>query len=756
LASNFSLTLDFGEWNGCGFDEKSSMVKAAAFTIGAGSSSHWQNVSSLRATFFDIVGNVLSTQQVASADWSLLRNASTGGAVYFGFISAYTNISSVRIDVSATNSAVLGLDDFGFTPCNLFAESFAGQVERLRGVSGVRAEQLTVLLDDIAQNLATTSIWGRAYSINDMTNTTQANGVKYVDTSSKYFAEIGRMGAACALMYALACNDIGVSSEILKELPYMAAAYRLCPAAQLRTRLTNQLCAVTNWVPFQRPGWTLAATSTNWQTNVVDGVFLATGNMIQALALTLNILPADFFLDNETLRKHLYSTVTNQLELTHSDWVNQVPWYVAARKYDSNQWVVPASGMVIGSACLGKEANSEIYNYGIDQLTNSLNFVGSDGSMSEGYGYGLSYVMTALLLTKRTMESAGDSQWGAYQCFTGMPVWAAMCFQPNSNVVNSFDWYDGQRTYGVQSLEDIIQQMGVVSDDNTSRWLLNNIYEDPAPTVFGLLCLGADSATQSAPPLYASFSHSPMFIWRSSWTNQLSAGIWIRGGDTRDYHDHWDRGHVNMIFNGRPILIEAGTPGYADVRKSSHYDSVVGHNVLQIGTNIYPAKGASSLTATTGISQTTGLVTFTTGSTSNSAYYDQARWDRRVSWNCGTTSMTAVIEDTVTSTNTNKLTFRWHLATTNNATVTTGSNGVMNVTILNGNMVFSGETVSTPRIDFEINSSNTPITITSTSLYDHTLKHGNTTNLHTAIQVSTISAVSNFVMRTTISTANSP
>ncbi len=70
--------------------------------------------------------------------------------------------------------------------------------------------------------------------------------------------------------------------------------------------------------------------------------------------------------------------------------------------------------------------------------------------------------------------------------------------------------------------------------------------------------------------------------WRDSWEDDAT-GVWVRGGHQLDQHDHQDRGHVNFICRGQPILIEAGTPDYSNPRIMTHYTSNVGHNVLQIG-----------------------------------------------------------------------------------------------------------------------------------------------------------------------------
>lgn len=754
LASDYSIRIDFGDWNDFGFDQTVHSVRAAGFTLSSASGSRWQNVEELLVTFLDVAGNGISTQTLSSAGWDALRLNTYSGAAYFGYQSSYTNISSIRIDIRSKSAAILGLDDLGFTASSdSFVQSFAGKVDQLRGLTGDDdLDRLTQLLDD-AVLLADEPIWGRAQSLADVTNGLPVvrNGVtmKFFDNSPKYFKNTDLLGEDCALMYLLACNDISLSDMVYFELPYMAAAYRLTGNLALRDRLLLQLEEMCSWVPFQRPGWTLPYTSSP-STNVQDGVFVTTGVMIQALDLALNILPAEIFEGTGDLRDQINTRLAGEVAQIHQDWTNEVLNVVKTDKYQSNQWIIPLSGMAIGAAYLGMDTQQDSFDYAAGRLKLSLDQNGEDGSLSEGYGYGLSRTTSSLFLYKNCVERIGDDRLAGYSCYSNLPAWSAMCFQPNGHVVNPFDWYEGQQDNGVEELQDIFEELSVVSGDDISGALLNMFYDEPLPTVFGMLSLGQASAAVAL-PLYGLFERSKMFVWRDSWGSDAGCGLWMRGGDSLDAHDHWDRGHVNWIVDGDAVLIEAGTPGYASTNKLSGYDSVVGHNVLQIGTDLFPTKGNAGLTEGANISSNGGSVSFATGEVSGSAYYP-VEWSRDVDWSVSDgMDRTLAVTDLVTSASATSLTFRWHLATEVTPTISEDPNThIVTVTVPAGTMQLGSDLVNSKAVSITITPS-TDLSVTSVLRYDHTLKHNLTAHEHTTLEVTTESPVTSLSVITEFS-----
>lgn len=109
---SFTLTIDFGNWNGTSFDGSVNAVSAAAFTLTSTGINRWaDDLSALEVTFLDSTGSILSTQG-RPAEWPPSGNSAS---LYFGYQSATANISSIQIAMTGTSSALLGFDEFGFS-----------------------------------------------------------------------------------------------------------------------------------------------------------------------------------------------------------------------------------------------------------------------------------------------------------------------------------------------------------------------------------------------------------------------------------------------------------------------------------------------------------------------------------------------------------------------------------------------------------------------------------------------------------------
>jgi hypothetical protein len=120
-------------------------------------------------------------------------------------------------------------------------------------------------------------------------------------------------------------------------------------------------------------------------------------------------------------------------------------------------------------------------------------------------------------------------------------------------------------------------------------------------------------------------------------------------------HDHFDRGHVNFILRGKPVLIEAGTPSYDNPRLHELYSSVVGHNVLEIS-GCTVKKMPAPITALRLDSAGGEVVVDPTA-----GYSALKRWLRRVRWD--TDRLDVVDEVVFPADKSGVLTFRWHLGT---------------------------------------------------------------------------------------------
>jgi hypothetical protein len=154
--------------------------------------------------------------------------------------------------------------------------------------------------------------------------------------------------------------------------------------------------------------------------------------------------------------------------------------------------------------------------------------------------------------------------------------------------------------------------------------------------------------------------------------------VWVRGGHPLDQHDHQDRGHVNFIWKGNPILIEAGTPAYHHPLMMTQYTPGIGHNVLQIGDNA-PADSAEAgeLVRMPGWQKPGGVAPIDVGRLDASGgdvtvdatkCYDGLQlWKRRVQWDAD--RLTVSDEVQLAPGTTDFIMFRWHLGTNEVATV---------------------------------------------------------------------------------------
>jgi len=193
------------------------------------------------------------------------------------------------------------------------------------------------------------------------------------------------------------------------------------------------------------------------------------------------------------------------------------------------------------------------------------------------------------------------------------------------------------------------------------------------------------------PPTYAAYAAATRVNWRSSWDDDAT-GVWIRGGHPLDQHDHQDRGHVNLIWRGRPILIEAGGCSYDNDERLRLYKSGVGHNVLQSGTTMPPTppsgagmepvpgwqlafpkgEGRSVPMAVNALNPGGGCV-----SLDPAPQYERLdSWRRTVTWS----ARKLVVEDEVTLLEGERekdiILFRWHLGTEEEVVLETGADSI--------------------------------------------------------------------------------
>lgn len=542
--------------------------------------------------------------------------------------------------------------------------------------------------------------------------------------------------------FALAMSDFAACSALSQELPVIAAAYRLTGEPALRDRVLAQLDEMASWSPLQRPGWTLYAPGNRLSAEGKDGNWLATGCGVRALGETLNLLPAESV--GEALRTKLHALLAAEIAGVVDDWQTKRPWFVRSNDPITNQWVLPTEGLVCAALILGVDQHREAYELGVKNLLMALEAHGPDGEFEEGFGYA-SFTVTALLHAAHAMAARGDRRAVDHPFLQRFPTWLVHHFQPGNMVINCFD--AGGAYNAAPGTRPLLSLLAVCTGSPVARWALARQVDGPSDDLAGLAARALPPVgDEAAPPLFAHYERATRVNWRDSW-NADATGVWVRGGHPTDQHDHQDRGHVNFIAKGRPILIEAGTPSYHHQLMMTHYTTGVGHNVLQLGTQ-FPEQVAKAgeLFALPGWQKAHGVAPITVQrldapggevTVEGAACYEGVeQWTRRVSW----TSRELTVQDLVKLAEAKKDTvlFRWHLGTESEVTIQ-GENEHYSVTWPDAKMELTADA---------------PLTVTQLKLPDNTLA-GHTggeesTNIHTCVVVQSRDPVSALKLTTQV------
>ena len=468
--------------------------------------------------------------------------------------------------------------------------------------------------------------------------------------------------------FALAMSDFGTCRQLADELPQFAAAYRLTGEMEFRDRILAQLEEMTSWIPLQRPGWTLYSPGHRLPPDGKDGNWLATGCGVRAIGNTLALLPDGTL--SEELTAKIERLLEEEIAGVLDDWETKRPWFVRSNNPITNQWVLPTEGLVRACLILGPEKHTDAYERGVRNLLMALNAHGDKGEFEEGFGYA-SFTVTSMLHAAQAMAVAGDTRAVENPFLRNFPTWLVHHFQPGGYVINCFD--AGGSYNAAQGAKPLLSLLAICTGNPVARWALKYYLEGPSDDLEGLAAAGLPPVgPEAAPPLFAYYERATRVNWRSSWSPDAT-GVWVRGGHPLDQHDHQDRGHVNFIHRGRPILIEAGTPSYDHELMMTHYSTGAGHNVLQIGT-VFPQERADAgkLVRLPGWQKVGGVAPIAVkrldssggeASVDCTACYDGlTEWQRNVSW--GIDEIRVADEVILNESEEAQIVlFRWHLGT---------------------------------------------------------------------------------------------
>ncbi len=467
--------------------------------------------------------------------------------------------------------------------------------------------------------------------------------------------------------FALAMSDFAACNTLSRMLPMVAAAAKITNDTLLREHVIAQLEEMSGWQPLQRPGWTLYKPGNRLPSDGKDGNWLATGTGVRAIITTLEIMGDDI---SDTLKTSLADLLEKEITGVVEDWEFKRPWFVRSNNAITNQWVLPTEGLVRACLYLGIDKHKEAYELGVKNLLQALSVHGKAGEFEEGIGYA-AFTLTSMLHTARAMAVLNDRRAIEHPFLIHFPTWAVHHIQPGRMSVNCFDAGNAQISKENMVWRSLFSLLVFGTGSEVANWALQNQFDGPSEDLAGLACrVLSREISQTPPKSFAAYDRAAMVVWRDNWGNDAT-GVWIRGGHELDQHDHQDRGHVNFIAQGKPILIEAGTPSYSNPDMGVHYASGAGHNVLQIGTFFperpYPAQTTPRYTGW----QQPGCVSSITVHQLNEqrgkvhvecsdCYTETRQWLREVDW----TAQELCIRDIVSLKESNEIIlFRYHLGT---------------------------------------------------------------------------------------------
>jgi hypothetical protein len=356
--------------------------------------------------------------------------------------------------------------------------------------------------------------------------------------------------------FGLAMSDCGTSGTLLSELPLLAFAYRCTGEETFRARIISQLEETATWSPLQRPGWQLCTPApTPVPDDYWDGSWLATGTGVRALADTLELLP-DGSVPPELMDK-LRALLRAEIETITEDWNLKRGWFRRGNGVpQTNQWVLPTEGLIRACLVLGKDRHAAEYELGVTNLLRTLDVQGKQGEFNEGIGYAM-FTVNSMLAAAHAMSVQGDARALEHPFLRGFPTWAVHHLQPGRFRVNCFDAGGARTPRNDGGARQLLETLAVFAQSQTAGWALGSLCDGPTDSLVGLLARTLTLPAE-APPCFAFYDGPARRVnWRSSWADDAD-GVWVRGGHPLDGHDHFDRGHVNCIVGGKPLLIEAG------------------------------------------------------------------------------------------------------------------------------------------------------------------------------------------------------
>lgn len=428
--------------------------------------------------------------------------------------------------------------------------------------------------------------------------------------------------------FALAMADCTLANKVFTTYVSMAIVYRYTRDEEIKLCLLRQLEEIAdNWQPLQRPGWTLYTPGSdlpqNWKG---DGVWLATGWGLVGIVEILNAMGDSV---PPALLVKIKKLLRSEIALVMETWEKELAWYVVAKQFNSNQWIFPLMGMVYACLYLEDESLRSAYELGMDGIAKSCLAQGNDGSYTEGAAYA-TMTMDVLAPTLLFIQWCGDRRLSELPFVKKFSTYYSQLQMPGRRIVNA---YDGSGFSGENSTASSGYTLSILlSGDLSSHWVMDNIFQKTPRNFGGFLyqffSQGIDHARLTPPELFAFFTGSQLFVWRSSWDMFQAVAFWMRGNSMNDTHSHRDQGHISLYNGETPVLVEAANPPYGTEGAVENFIGVKGHNVLQSGGVLAHTVPCLAPITVESAGENGGTISIDGGY----CYTDVEKWQRTLNW----------------------------------------------------------------------------------------------------------------------------
>jgi hypothetical protein len=437
-------------------------------------------------------------------------------------------------------------------------------------------------------------------------------------------------------VFALAMADTG-QAHFVRTSGVPLALLAVCTnKPEYLTRAIDILSTMRDHQPLQRSGWTAYLPDRQLPPGG-DGVFLATSWGLNGIIDMLTILGDRVPVE---IRSDLEQLIRNEILRIAADWSVQRPWYVKSHTVQSNQWIEPSIALVRACLFLKDPSLNAAYDLGAENLAASLSAFGEDGAFSEGVSYA-SMTVGSLFDALADMEGNSDFRCHEFPYVKNAWKWFLHMQMPGGRYVNCFDSTMGTvPSWALRTPLPSLISAALGSRDPDALSQVSRFFPvgDASLTAvrYQLALSSRPSVTLNAAldfPTYAHFPTQALAVWRSTWEApadpQTAMGVWVRGGSRTDSHSHRDQGHVSVYSGTRPILIEAGTPSYADPQLETKYAAAAGHSIMQVAELCPRGQAAVSPLAISRLNADGGRVTVDT----SAAYLSPVRnCTRTVEW----------------------------------------------------------------------------------------------------------------------------